>query len=294
MSRALTLALALLAVAPARAEPWTRDAGSFYLEASGTRLATRTLYLADFTPYTFCVTGDCLYVQQQIDLYAEVGVIDRWLTLTAGGTVFRDNDLEQSGRTEGNGDARVGAWSGLVTAPVHIALGVTLGIPLGDPSPNAGANADAVATRVARALPTGDGEWNLDVRLAIGERWGEGDFPLRQSLAVEAGVWLRTGGYADSLVYRVELDTRLRYALFERFCLGLHVIGVESDASPPQLDASATPFGLGNGVSYTAIGGFLSARVWRGLAIAVALDDTVRGRALPDATQLRVALSYDR
>ena len=293
MKRLAALVL-LVTCSTAHAGPWTREAGSFFVQASGARLATRSVYLADFNAYTFCLTGDCRYVQQQIDLYAEVGVIDRWLTLTGSGTVYRQNDLEGSGRTSGVGDARLGAWTGLLIAPIHAALGVTVGVPSGDASPSAGPHADAVAARIARSLPLGDGEWNVDLRLSLGESWGGGSFPLRQSLIAEGGAWLRTAGYASSFVYKLELATRVDRPFFDRATLVLRLFGVESRATDQQLLDVTNYFGQASGVSDTALGAELRLRIWKGLFAAVAVDSAVRGRALPDASLWRVALSYDR
>src|SRR5213075_1399548 len=101
------------------------------------------------------------YSKQLIGLYGELGIVDRWLTLSADATLFRFNRLEDQGSTRGLGDLRIGAWTGLIESPLRLSAGFLVGIPTGDASPRPGASsADPEAQLIARSLPTGDGEWD--------------------------------------------------------------------------------------------------------------------------------------
>jgi hypothetical protein len=276
-----------LAGAPrrARAGAWTRDEGHFYVNTSYLRIATRRYFAPDFS-----VVDINPYEQHVVSLYGEVGLITRWLTGTLEGTLYRRNRLVNQGYTEGVGDFRVGLWTGLVTSPVRLSFGLTLGIPTGDAEPRA-PGGDEVAQQTARLLPTGDGEWDVEGRLALGYAFGGvRRWPPRHYVVAEAGYWLRTNRFADAFVYRLELGTQLPWRVVDRFWLALHLVGVESFAS--QRQASLAFSGLGNGVTYTAYGAELSAAIWRGLGALLGVDSAFRARSLAAGAQLKVGVSY--
>lgn len=282
----LALVIVMLQPAVAFAGPWTRDAGHFYLSTSYLRIAARSFYGPDFS-----IVPIRPYEQQLVSFYGEVGVVTRWLTLAVDGVAYRHNELIGQGYTQGVGDWRIGAWSGILTRPFRLALATTVGFPFGDAHPSAGPHATVQQQQLAASLPTGDGAYNIEWRISGGYSFGRYPrYPLSHYVVVEAGYWLRTGGISDSFVYRFEFGTQLRYKFVDRFLLILRLNGIESFASNAQ--AAATETGLGNGVTFTAVGVELYGRIWRGLGASIALDDALRARSLPAASQLKVALSY--
>jgi hypothetical protein len=283
--RGLLLALILLP-APVFAGAWTRDQGHFYVNTSYLHISATQLYSPNFERVPILP-----YSQHVWAFYSEVGIINRWLTATVDGTLFRYNGIADSGHTYGLGDFRVGLWTGLVTKPVRLSFGVTVGLPTGDPLPAAPSGSDADAQLVARSLPTGDGEWDIEGRLALGYAFGgKRRWPVTHYLVAEVGYWLRTAGFADSFVYKLELGTKFPYTFIERFWFSLRLSGVESFAS--NADAAMNATGLGNGVTYVATGVEISARIWRGLGASVGLDGALRGRSVAAALQVKAGLSY--
>jgi hypothetical protein len=278
--------LVLLLPSLASAGPWTRDAGHFYLGLNYQRIAATRLFGPDFKQVAILP-----YEQHLVGLYGEVGIIDRWLTASVEGTLYRRGMLKDQGYTEGLGDFRVGLWTGIVDAPVRFTFAMLVGLPTGDPAPNAPPGSDSDAQQIARTLPTGDGEWDVELRASIGysfggKRW----WPLVHYLVLEAGYWLRTSGFADGFSYRLELGIQFPWKFIERFWFILRLNGLESFATQEQASMGAT--GLGNGVSYTSPGAELYGRIWKGLGASIGVDSAFRARSLPAAAQLKVGLSY--
>jgi hypothetical protein len=278
------LALVLLP-ARARAGAWTRDEGRFLLAASYLRISTTRYYGPDFR-----VIPIRPYTQQVVGLYGELGLVSRWLTAVVEGTIYRRNDLVDQGYTEGVGDFRVGLWTGLITAPIHLSFGLTLGIPSGERAPRA-PDGDADAQAIARSLPTGDGEWDVEAKLAAGYTFGgTRRWPVQHYALAELGYWLRTSGFSDAAVYRLELGTKLPWRFIDRFWFIARLMGVESFAS--DREASAAFSGLGNGVTYTAYGVDIYGRIYRGLGADLGVDSAFRARSIAAGAQLKVGLSY--
>ncbi|HUS64989.1 MAG TPA: hypothetical protein VMZ28_10625 [Kofleriaceae bacterium] len=286
--KAAIIALVLASSTLAHAGPWTRDQGHFYLNTSYSRISATSFYNPEFKRIPLSP-----YVQHVWGLYGEVGIVSRWLTATVDAVLFRHNGLVDKGATYGMGDWRVGLWTGLVTRPVRLSFGLTVGIPIGDAHPQAGPTADTDATHLANSLPTGDGEVDLEGRLALGYSFGGvRRWPVVHYLVVEAGYWLRTkrAEFSDAFVWKFELGTKFPWKFIERFWFTWRWNGVESFASSAQAAMNAT--GLGNGVTYIAPGASVYGRVWQGLGASIALDSAVRARSLPVAVQVMAAVSY--
>jgi hypothetical protein len=283
--QALFVGSLLSCASTALAGPWTHPAGHFYANISYSRISATKLYAPNFEKISIVP-----YSQQTVGVYGEVGVIDRWLTLSADATLYRFARLQQQGSTRGFGDLRLGAWSGLSTSPIRLALGVFAGIPTGDSAPDAGASADEEARSIARSLPTGDGEWDAEARLAAGYSLASSTWPLRHYFIAELGYSLRTRGISDGLTYNAEVGTQIPVAVLDRFWLVVRLRGLESFASNEEAGQNAT--GLGQGVTYASPGVELNARVFGGLGLAAGVDTALRGRSIAAAPQLRFALSY--
>jgi hypothetical protein len=314
--RLLAMATLLLLPAAASAGPWTRDPGSFYIQAGYSYLAARKLYLPTFTPppgfdntiNVFCPKPapgqpDCQYIQHLVNFYAEFGVVKRWLTLVLDAQLARINRLENQGRTQGLGDWTFGVWTGLVVKPVRLAFAATVGIPLGDRRPTAGPGADPSAEATARSLPTGDGEWDVDLRLSLGYSFGGKTlWPLRHYIIAEAGYWVRSGRYInnrlestrfnDAFVYRGEFGVQLPWFFLDRFWFAAKVNGVESFATGTSASQGAT--GLGQGVTYAVVGAQGAFRIWKGLGVYGGFERPVRGRSIAIGNFARFGIYYQR
>jgi len=193
--------------------------------------------------------------------------------------------------SDGLGDMRVSAWTGLLTKPFHPSFGLYLGIPTGDSAPSAPPAASPGSDLVARSLPTGDGEWDVEPRLAAGYGFGGvRRWPVRQYVQAEAGFWFRTRGIEDAITWKLERGTQFPFRFVDRFWLIWRFVGVESFASNEQAARDAT--GLGDGVTYVAGCADVYGRIWKGLGCSIGVDYALRGRAVPDAVQVRTAVSW--
>jgi len=269
----------------ASAGPWMREPGHVYLNVSYSHISASDFYTPDFQ-----ITPIQPYQQHVLGFYGEVGLAP-WLTATLDGTLYRRNEILDRGYTEGVGDWRLGVWTALSRARVKLALGLLVGIPLGDPSPSAGPLADADAQQVARSLPTGDGEWDVEARLSAGTSLGgERLWPVRHYLVAEAGFWQRTHNFSPSFTYKLEVGTQFPYRFVDRFWFIWRLAGVESLAS--EKDAARDATGLGNGVTYLSPGVAISGRIWKGLGATIGVDSALRGRSVAAAVQLYSSVSW--
>jgi len=291
MRKLTVTAVLLMALGPAStasAQAWTKDAGTGYVNLSLSLLAGDRVFGTDFESREIAST----YRQTSVGLYAEYGVVDRWLTLTANAELYRRNALDDQGATQGLGDFRLGLWSGLVTAPFRVTAGLLVGLPTGDSQPSAGAGADSDAELIANSLPTGDGEWDFEPTVIVGHSFGAGGsgWPLRHFATLRAGYWARTKGFTDAVTYQAELGTQVPLPFADRFWLILRLRGVESLAGQGAVQSGFA--GLGDGVTYTAIAGELQGRIWRGLAASVSYDTSFRARGIIAAAPIKFALSW--
>ena len=277
--------LATLAPDSASAQAWTRNQGEGYVNVSLARLSGDQLFGTDGELRDIRET----YTQTIVSLYGELGLIDRWLTLSLSSELFRRNALDDLAATQGLGDLQVGAWSGVITVPFRLTVGVIFGIPTGDDSPTAGDGADLDAELAANSLPTGDGELDITPTVIIGHAFGGESWPLRHFVTARAGYWLRTRGFADALTYQLELGTQVPVTFLDRFWFTLRLRGVESFSSPGQNGFA----GLGDGVTYTSVSGEVFARLYAGLGAAVSFDTAFRAKGIIGATPLRFTLSYE-
>ena len=286
MTRAATILAVLLLADTAQAGPWLREPGHFYLNTGYARIATNKFFGPDFK-----VIHIVPYEQHLWTFYGEVGVAP-WLTVTAEGVALRSASLDQLGSTLGVGDWRFGLWTKLPVPRVKLAIAAIVGAPIGDAHPSAGKGASADAAAVARSLPTGDGEADVELKLSFGHSFGGARrWPLRHYLVVEAGYWLRTKLH-DAFTWRAELGTNLPWRFVDRFWVSLRLTGVESFATNAQAGQSAT--GLGDGVTFVSPGFGIYGRIHKGLGASVGLDSAFRARSVLAGAQLFVNLSYER
>lgn len=317
--------LLLLALAPQRvyAGAWTRDQGQLYVNLNYSRIAARGFFQLDGQIVNFGST----YTQHQLAFYGEVGVISRWLTLQAEWQALRVATLDNPDPVDGfhaastaSGDLRLGAWSGLVVKPLRFSVGVLLGVPTGDPQVKASAaeeaGCQAGSTRAcdavftARSLPSGDGEFDVELRAALG--YGFGGFrrwPLQHYVLAEAGYWFRTVSRADparrklpdDFSYKLELGVKIPYRFIDRFWFVGRIGGIEALLSNASRDApdsvcrsTAAFSGLGACVRYTAYGFDVAGRIYRGLSASIGVDSAFRAGLVAAGANARFALSYER
>jgi hypothetical protein len=276
LTRRLGVVLALLAGATtAQAGPWTHDAAHGYVGTSWSGIAATSVFAGDGSTEPIR-----RYEQNAWSVYGELGLVSRWLTATVESTLVRDN-VQAGDHTTGIGDARFGAWSGVVTRPVRLALGATVTVPLGSPTPR-----DVEPGRLA----LGSGELAIDVRASFGWSWPGGRrWPLRHYFIAEAGYWRRQR-FADSFVYRAEVGVQLPWRGVERVWLVGRVLGVESFASNAR--ATADPTGLDDGFTVVAPGCEGVVRLWRGLSAAAGFETAVRARAVAAGKQVHATVSW--
>lgn len=287
----LLVSLALLASSGARrahANPWTRDAGKYFVAMSYSRIAASGYYGPDTEQRT--LPGKL--AQNQIATYLELGVIDRWLMLVVQATLWRHASIAGAGDNSGLGDMRVGFFSNVLRWPFNVSLGVLAGVPTGEARRTSRGEAGSAGV-VARTLRTGDGEGDVELALALGRTFGGGGsvWPLEHYVVLQAGYWLRTRGFADALRYRFELGTRYAGApLLDRLWVIARVTGIESFAG--DADTADGASGLGNGVTYTSWGVEAYVRIFRGLGVSFGFAGAFRARALPAGANLTWSLSY--
>ena len=269
------------------AQAWTRDQGSVYVQLSHRYIRADSFYAPDGNtrPLT---DGD--YVQHVLGIYGEVGVVDRWLTLSLEGELLRSNALKTQGRVLGLGDIRVGAWTGLLTSPFRLAFGVLAGLPTGDDNPSAGAGADPTSQAVARSLPTGDGEYDVHFRLAIGHSFGGGSWPLQHYTLGEVGYAVRTKGLTDQFTWRTELGSRIDRQGWDRLLMVLRLSGTELLGAR---SSSSTSFGGIGEFEVRAFGLELALRVVDKVHLSVGAEGAFRGRSVPSAAQYKFAISWE-
>jgi hypothetical protein len=278
--------LVTLATSAALANPWTRQQGGGYVNLNYQRIAATGFYAP---------SGDRVdinrFTQQTFNLYGEIGVLDRWLTATVDLALFRRGALDNQGATSGLGDARLGVWSGVLrSGNIRLSVGLLVGIPLGDDSPSV--DGDQGATDIAALLPTGDGEVDIEWRVAFGYSFGGpgSAWPLRHYVRAEAGYWLRTRGFHDAFNYHTEVGLQAPWTFVDRFWLIARFFGSESFAGT---SAPASIVGLGDGVTFTSWGLELHGRIWRGLGASAGFAGALRARNVPAGAQLKFALDYE-
>lgn len=225
-----------------------------------------------------------------ISTYGEVGLIERWLTLTLSGDLLRQNTLTDLGTTRGLGDLRVGAlteWWRI--GSVRLLSGLHFGLPTGDPEPSGGS--DDVSELVARSLPTGDGEFDIEPSLRLTGQLDFEDYPLRHYWIVSGGYWIRTDGFVDAVTYGAELGTQVASPGWDRVWLIVRSRGVEALESVDQ--SSSGGIGVGNGISFTVLGAEAQVRLPAGFSLGVGAEAPLQGQGILDAVAVKSLLGFE-
>lgn len=230
--------------------------------------------------------------QTIVSAYGEVGLVDRWLMVTVSADLLRRNVLTEQGATTGLGDLRLGVWSELLRlGPAKLLSGVQIGLPTGDSAPEA-SDGNPVNELVARTLPTGDGEVDIEPSVVLSVKLSHPTYPLRHYVAAQGGYWLRTEGFSDAVSYRAELGTQIAHESWDWLWLIGRVRGVQAfEAAEP--GSVGGGIGIGNGVSYATVGGEAQARLPFGVGLGLGADVPVAGRGVLDAAAFRTILSFE-
>ncbi|MCA9667083.1 MAG: hypothetical protein KC503_15905 [Myxococcales bacterium] len=298
---AALLVATLSSARDAQANPWTRDAGHFYVNLNYSRISARSLFAADGSSLSLRdVDLDGVserFTQNVLALYGEVGIISRWLTATVNATLLRHAKLDLQGSTLGLGDITLGFWSGLLTGPIRLSAGIAFGLPTGDPAPTADNPTDA---GVAAVLPTGDGEFDVEFMLAAGYAFGGRGktWPLSHYVVGRVGYHVRTTpreqafgdpkDFPDAFNWRFEVGTKIPYTFVDRFWLIVRLYGTEIFSG----DAGQNATGLGP-VVFTSYGIEIYGRIVAGLGASFGFNGAFRAKGLPAGANLAWSLSYE-
>ena len=157
------------------------------------------------------------------------------------------------------------------------------------------------AVLAARSLPTGDGEFDFELRASLGHSFGGYRYwPLQHYVVAEAGYWLRTNGFPHDFTYKAELGIKFPWKFIDRFWFIARISGIEAfvtsaDLTDPKsiCQGTAAFSGLGACVTYTAYGFDVAGKIWKGLGASIGLDSAFRARLVAAGANLRVGLSYE-
>ncbi len=277
------LLLATLSVTSSvQAQAWTREQGSYYLSLNYRLIVADQFYGPDFN--TVPVAD---FEQHILGLFAQVGVISRWLTVSLDSELLRHSEIDDQGATTGLGDTRLGFWTGALVEPFHLSVGAIIGFPTGDSSPEA---SDPNAQPIASILPTGDGEFDVEVRVAAGHGFAPTEKWLEHYVQGSLGFWGRTKGFHQAITYNLELGTRFPWEFIDRFLWILRLNGVESFASND--DARQAQLGLGDGVTYTSLGAEFIVDIWNGFGAGFGVAGAPRGRSIMAAPAYKFSISH--
>ncbi|MEL6179046.1 MAG: hypothetical protein AAFS10_08835, partial [Myxococcota bacterium] len=94
----------------ASAQAWIREPGSGFVDISYRTVSGDTFFDANGNSRELAST----FNQTTVNLYGELGVVERWLQVSVSGELFRRNALEEQGATPGLGDFRLGCWAGIL------------------------------------------------------------------------------------------------------------------------------------------------------------------------------------
>jgi len=291
-----------VAVPEAEAQAWIREPGTAYVNLKYRFLASDTFFGADGNTEPL---RD--YRQHAIGFYAEVGLVERWLELVVGGELLRRNVLLDQGAVTGVGDLRVGLFTGLLQeGPHRLSLGVQVGVPTGDDNPGAPGN-DGAAQIVAQSLPTGDGEVDVTWSLSYGhgfrlgttaDAWTTASIgyalrnarrPLRGDDRGDLDGDGERDRFTDQVVYSAELGGRPLAVGWDRLYGLVRWTGAVLLGDARQASGFA---GVGDGISFLALGAEVGVRVWRRLVLSAGVDGPLLATSLPGGATVQGSVAW--
>ena len=244
------------------AGPWNREKGTLYFNVSYELLSTTELATPDGVVQTVP-----RFRLQQGGVYAAYGLTDS-VTLLADRLGFRTATIADFDSASGLEDVRVGAqWQLPSSGRVVMAVRGVVQAPSGDPNKGLG------------LLPTGSGTWEGDVRFSIGSSSSGG----RVYGYGEIGHNMRGSGLRDGLSYEAQLGVRAS----DRIWIQFNLRGLEPYSSTPGEGALTSPAGLGDGVSYTALGPALTLELGENWGVQMEIEDAVHATNLAVGPKFR-------
>lgn len=279
--------LLVLWAGTANAQSSVRNQGSGYLNLSVQTQSGNEFFNADGE------VREGRNLQQTIlSFYGEIGLVDRWLMLSMSSELLRRNVLTDQGATTGLGDLRLGLWSELVRMPrLRVLVGLQAGVPTGDERPQSD-DADEVLSLIAATLPTGDGEFDLEGTVVLSGDIAAQGYPLRHYWIGQLGYWGRTQGFINGLTYRAEIGTQIAVPGLDRIWWVIRGTGVEA-LGQVEAGGNGAAVGIGNGVSYTVLGGEIQARVFKGFGLGAGVSVPLRGEGVLNAAAFRFMTSFE-
>lgn len=268
------VAACLMIPTVASAQAWVPPQGDGYVELTYRQLKGGSYYNNDGSIQSLSAP----YTQQVVSFWGQVGIVDRWLMVTAQGDLFRHNDIENSSTTRGIGDLQLGLWSGLLEDPFRISAGMQFGFPTGD--------ADAV-------VPNGDGEFDVTFSVATGVSINTDNWPLAHFWKTTAGYQLQTEGARDAILWGTSFGIRVREVpVLERIWIiphlsGRHALGSGSPDTTPAIT------GLSDSTSFLSPGFTVTADIYEGLGVKGGFGSAFQAQNIVASSSWTVGVFYD-
>lgn len=267
--RVLAFFACLLGASATEAGPWGRSKGGLYVNVAYEALGTTSLATPEGVIQTIPA-----YDLHQIGVYAAYGLSNR-TTFVLDRLGFRRSSIEGFESASGLEDLRAGFQQhlGSVGPWLFAARGI-LQAPTGDETKGLG------------VLPTGSGAWEGDLRLSVGRSSPKG----RLYGYAEIGHQVRGNGLRDGLVYEAQIGLWAS----RRSLLQLNVRGIKPYSSEPGEAAFTSPAGLGDGVTYTAVGPAIVFELGRGFGLQLEAEDAFHAKNLATGVKVRIKVFYSR
>jgi hypothetical protein len=141
-------------------------------------------------------------------------------------------------------------------------------------------------TRAQGLLPTGSGIWEAEGRLGAGRSLGGG----KGWGYVEAGYQYRGGGLRDGLVYEMQVG----WSLAKRIAVAGNLRGVEPFSREAGSRTAGSFVGVGDRVTYVAVGPSLLVGLGRGWGVQLDFDTALHARNLARGPTYRVGFYHSR
>lgn len=264
--------MALAVAASAEAGPWGAGKGRLYAKLAYGHLSSTELAFPDGT--VFAIPD---FRKDDADLYVFYGLGERWSLIAD--LPLRSSDLaddpDELRRETGIGDVKAGMQYQLGRrGPWVFAVRGVVQAPSGD------------VERGDGLQPTGSGEWEGDAGLGAGRAIAAGTL---YGFA-EVGYQFRSGELRDGLIYGVQLG----WNAMPRLVLAANAYGVEpwSHAAPDQ--ASGSPVGLGDRVTYVKYGPSAIVKLAERWGVQLDVEGVARARNLAKGVTYRLGVFFKR
>jgi hypothetical protein len=267
------LGASLLPASSLTAGPWAAGKGHSYTKITYSHLRSTTLVSPDGTSFDIP-----RFTKDDVDIFAAYGV-SRGVTALASIPLVRSSNLrddpDELHRETGIGDVAFGAQVQLGRrGPWVFAVRGVVQVPSGD------------ETRAQGLLPTGSGVWEGQAVLSAGRSFAGG----KGYGFVEVGPAFRGGGLRDGVVYAAQVGWNTN----RRIVFAVNLRGVEPRSHEAPEIALGSFSGVGDRVTYLALGPTVIVGLTRSLALQMDGDAAFHSRNLAEGPTLRVGISFTR